>query len=79
MYWRVGFTTFYNSDQSFLLRLHEIHEGPGTGIIAAEYLGDRPDFDDYGHRRQSIKAAMRNFEARNEEEERESEDDDEEQ
>ncbi len=69
VYWRVGYATFYNSDYSFSMMLHEVHEGPGTGIIAVEFIGERPGYTDYQHRRVSIDAATRRFQQ--EEEERE--------
>ncbi len=31
VYWRVGYTTFFNRDHSFAMMLHEVHEGPGAG------------------------------------------------
>ena len=69
MYWRVGYTTFFNRDHSFAMMLHEVHEGPGAGVIAVEFIGERPGYTDYHHRRVSIEAATQRFEQEEEEEE----------
>ena len=53
----MGRTTFFSKDLKFLLRIHEVIEGPGARLIAAEFIGEKPkEFLDAKREREVKKA-----------------------